>query len=482
MVWPELNFTPSLILDASAIPIPILNPIPIENMSESAPLSLAVVMNDTEAFIQFYCNYSAGSEPAVFVGAQQSEPYHVAVPMTMFYSLLFLAGVLFNGVSVLTLLVDARMKASAVQLYLLNLVMADILQLLTIPVTLYRYYWEIYPWRLGGTLCKVYFMMRQVYCATTSWIILGFTVERYLAICHTMWSVSSLHRKAHLPCLMALVWLLSLASAVPFALVYNHDRACIMDYTAQESHKFFHASTMCELTEAPPFPLYRTAVLLKAILCFLVPLVCILVLYVLIICHLRRNSRQRQAMGLNRAAGTPVATRSGSANASGSVNASGSASRCGSNTGSGMQNNKLLFQERRALTLMGAVVVAFFLCNFPDVASSLMQAYRDFWSNHLLSVYTVLKTYLSVPLWYVNSALDPVIFCISSSTFRRACWMTLRSLKVNCCCCCCCCWCPRLWCLRRKGSGTGSGSVCGSGSRAHMMVLTSRLSQTTGTG
>ncbi|CAN0094405.1 unnamed protein product [Lampetra planeri] len=367
----------------------------------------------------------ADSVPKLLIGAQQQEPAYARVPMTLFYSAVFTLGMLFNGASILTLLLNSHLKGNVVRSYLLSLSVADILLLLTVPITLYRSYWHYHTWQLGNVTCKLYFMLRQVYCSATSWTITAFTVERYVAICRPLHSVRARHQriKPRAPlALLALVWLLALLSSAPFALTYGVAPACILDYTVQpgsrDARGVLRASAVCELVEREPFRAYGGAIAARAALCFALPLCAIATLHALIYRRIRRRCGQLSSAGGDGGGGAGGAGRGGGGGGRG-LDAGRGAVPCAA----ARQQD-----ERKALKLLGAVVAAFFLCNFPETALSLVHIHTGQWSQETHATYTWLKFYLSLPAWYANSAVDPLLFCIASRCFRSACRHTLTSL------------------------------------------------------
>ncbi|XP_073211088.1 neurotensin receptor type 1-like [Lepidochelys kempii] len=201
-----------------------------------------------------------------------------------------------------------------------------------------------------------------------------------------MWATAGLRRSR-------MAYLLALLSSAPLTVVYGKASACILDYTSTRR--------VCEMLEPEPYAIYKSIIEARSVLCFLLPLAAIVTFHLLIFRHLSQTRRQREEMGL---------THPCSGGFSAQVH---------------QPPGSLPLSERKARHLMGAVVAAFFFCNFPDTASSLMHVYIHSWSTSILVLYTWLKTYLSLPLWYLNSALDPLLFCISSASFRNACHESL---------------------------------------------------------
>ncbi|CAM5130344.1 unnamed protein product [Eretmochelys imbricata] len=229
----------------------------------------------------------------LLIGAQQQEPDYVAIPVTVFYSLLFVFGLLANGLSLLTLLRSGRLRASAVRFYLLSLATADVLMLLTVPGTLHCYFWQTTP----GPRATPSASSASWPGTTTSWTIVAFTAERYAAICHPMWAMAGL-RRSRMAYLLALIWLLALLSSAPLAVVYGKASACILDYTSTRREKSVFLSTVCEMLEPEPYVIYKSIIEARSVLCFLLPLAAIVTFHLLIFRHLSQTRRQREEMGL----------------------------------------------------------------------------------------------------------------------------------------------------------------------------------------
>ncbi|XP_061420796.1 neurotensin receptor type 2-like [Lethenteron reissneri] len=397
-------------------------------------------------------------EDALLIGAPRQEPPHVAVPLTVVFGALFVLGVAGNLLTAYVSARHTRLRHSSVRYHLLSLACADLALLLTIPATLYRSYWEYYPWRLGDATCKLYFMLRQAAYTATSWSIVVFSLERCLAICQPIRALS-LVRRSRIRRLLAAVWLLAALSALPYAFVYGQVRAYVYDYAGANATNFSVVmTTVCELTEKDPSPVFTRITHVKCFVCFIVPMVLISVLYSLILrtfCPSMRLSagssnpapRGCQSGGAGAAAAAVAAAGAGAqtpkdAKGGGPTRDGGPATR---RAAGGLGGSEALLnpdvrdagtfermtqrrraQQQKAIRLLGAVVLSFFVCYSPDTIASLMYIYIADWNNPTVHrVYTIVKMYLALPLWYLNSALDPLLFSISSKQFRRACKETL---------------------------------------------------------
>ncbi|XP_008071981.2 C-X-C chemokine receptor type 2-like [Carlito syrichta] len=126
-------------------------------------------------------------------------------------AVVFLLSLLGNSLVTLVIL-HSRISRSAIDVYLLNLALADLLFALTLPI------WAAFRvnWTLGTALCKVVSFLKAVnfYCGIL--LLACISVDRYLAIVHAM---RTLTQKRHLVKFVCLgMWALSLLLSLPILL------------------------------------------------------------------------------------------------------------------------------------------------------------------------------------------------------------------------------------------------------------------------
>jgi len=91
--------------------------------------------------------------------------------------------------------------------------------MLGLPLETYSF-WSAYPWILGESFC----VFRSLAAETTTYAsiltITAFTVERYVAICHPMWTQTkcNLQRAARV---IVVIWAVSGACSIPICLQYG---------------------------------------------------------------------------------------------------------------------------------------------------------------------------------------------------------------------------------------------------------------------
>ncbi|KAF7655774.1 hypothetical protein LDENG_00051130 [Lucifuga dentata] len=133
-----------------------------------------------------------------------------AVFQPVLYSLIFLLGVVGNGL-MMTVLLRRRALLRITEIYLLHLALADLLLLLTFPFHLTEI---ITGWVFGRFLCKLVGLLRNLNLLCGSFLLACIGFDRYLAIVHAIPSMQSRRpRTVHLTCMF--LWLVCVGFSVP---------------------------------------------------------------------------------------------------------------------------------------------------------------------------------------------------------------------------------------------------------------------------
>ncbi|XP_028294119.1 growth hormone secretagogue receptor a [Gouania willdenowi] len=302
-------------------------------------------------------------------------------------ALLFLIGVAGN---VMTILVVSKYRdmRTTTNLYLCSMAVSDLLIFLCMPLDLYRM-WRYRPWRFGVALCKLFQFVSESCTYSTILSITALSVERYLAICFPL-RVKALVTKRRVRALILFLWTMSLVSAGPVFVmvgVEQEDNAMLQNGSAWMNGSAAVASVEdadtreCTITHfAVESGLMEAMVWLNS-LYFFMPVFCLTVLYSLIGRRLWHRHRE-----------TNMSTRM--------------AHRDKSN--------------RQTIKMLVVVVLAFILCWLPfHVGRYLQFRYLDA-PSQLLMALSQYCGMVSVVLFYLSAAINPILYNTMSWKYRGA--------------------------------------------------------------
>nr|XP_029731357.1 neuropeptide F receptor-like isoform X2 [Aedes albopictus]XP_029731362.1 neuropeptide F receptor-like isoform X2 [Aedes albopictus]XP_029731368.1 neuropeptide F receptor-like isoform X2 [Aedes albopictus] len=306
----------------------------------------------------------------------QQMPLSTALLVTVLFTGILITGVVGNLIVCLVIIRHPQMH-TATNYYLFSLAVSDlILLLLGLPYEI-SLYWHQYPYNLGLVFCKLRALISEASTYVSVLTIVAFSMERFLAICHPLhlYTMSGLQRPVRI---IAGLWIVSLFSAVPFAVFTDIDY--ILYPPTQEK---IEDSAFCAMLSNPEgIPLWE----LSTCLFFAGPMVVMIVLYGRMGMQIRSRTQRTEELGV----------RNGSVNGPSRVS-----------------------QSRKAIIrMLAAVVITFFVCWAPFHAQRLLFLYARDW-QHFNTVNTWLFS-VAGWLYYVSCTVNPILYNVMSQRYRIA--------------------------------------------------------------
>ncbi|XP_054640669.1 neuromedin-U receptor 2 [Dunckerocampus dactyliophorus] len=296
-------------------------------------------------------------------------------PVFSVYLLIFLIGVSGN---LLTCAVVAKHKKmrNPTNLYLVSLAMSDLLMLaFGMPLEIYDL-WQNYPFPFGEGGCYFKTFIFETVCFASILNVTALSVERYIAVVHPL-KTRYLTTKRHSKRVISMVWAASMVCAIPNTSLHG------IFYLPGRMRE----SAICAVVK--PLWIYNMLMQITTVCFFFVPMMVISVLYLVMGLHLVRERRRRSGNFGKKWRGD-------------------SRVKIHEEGGRRMQIVKML----------SIVVAVFGVCWAPFHVERLLWSSIHQWTDLMHNIYQYVHI-LSGVLFYLSSAVNPVIYSLISTRFRE---------------------------------------------------------------
>lgn len=136
--------------------------------------------------------------------------------LPVFYCLLFVCGLLGNGLVILVLVACKKLR-SITDIYLLNLALSDLLFVFSFP---FQTHYQLDQWVFGSVMCKVVSGFYYIGFFSNMYFITLMSVDRYLAIVRAVYAMKV--RTIRVGTVLSLaVWLIALVATSPLLVFYQ---------------------------------------------------------------------------------------------------------------------------------------------------------------------------------------------------------------------------------------------------------------------
>lgn len=311
------------------------------------------------------------------IGRTKSLGYFTGFVLSIIFCLEFIFGVVGN-VSVCIIMMKRRFLHTDINAYHASLAVADVLRvLIALPPEVYAI-WEAYPWRFGEPFCifKSFLLESTSYASVLT--ITGFTIERYIAICHPITGQKVSRQSRAMKCILC-IWIVSALSALPYPI---HTRTFYFMQDPRTSSPI-PDSLLCNIP-IQWHPRMKVMFQVSTFAFFFLPMTVITVMYILIGIRLRRTEIDSSIRYFSKGAKS-TATRA----------------------------------RKAVLRMLVAVVVAFFVCWAPFHAQRLTSLYIKTWTPEEIEIHSKLF-YVSGVLYFLSSTVNPILYNVLSRKFRYA--------------------------------------------------------------